>query len=169
VGGVARWGNGAPEGQDVLYCFIPSNAGMDASVHTYNDGEVIAGEYLDSFPWPTRVRASGTSVAYEAQSVANGQEVGMEIFGLLYSSNWDAAGECHVAADSMLDDAAARASGGEIETMPNVGLELFDVITFTDSRVGAGFTALQRRVNRLVTQYEAARAIWRQRVYLEAL
>jgi hypothetical protein len=71
--------------------------------------------------------------------------------------------------DSALDDADARASGGWIRTRPNVGLELLDVVVFSDSRAGGGVTAVKRRVNGLLTEYVPLRRVWRQAVYLEGV
>lgn len=166
VGGACRWGSGTAG--DTLYCFIPSKEGTDpAAAYTYSDGEILAGEYGDAFAWPTRVRVIGTGVTYEKQSYTSALAAGMEFFGLLNNANWTTAAQCEVAADAMLDDATARQKGGWIETLPNLGLELFDVIALTDSLAGAALTSVRRRVNGLVTRYEPGRARWLQRVKLE--
>jgi hypothetical protein len=168
VGGMARWGNGTST--DVLYCTIPQKQGESpAADHVYNEGEVLAGQYIDGFAWPTRVRASGDGAAYEGQSVANALAAGMEFLQLLYSKNWGSTAQCQVAVESALDDANARAYGGWIRTRPNVGLELLDVITFSDSKAGAGMTAVKRRVNGLLTEYVPLRRVWRQTVYFEGV
>jgi hypothetical protein len=168
VGGMARWGNG--DSTEILYCFIPHNqGGSPAADHTYEDGEVLAGQYFSGLAWPTRVRASGDGVAYQDHSVANGLAVGMEFMQLLYSKNWESAAQCQVAVDSALDDADARAAGGWIRTRPNVGLELLDVVVFSDSRAGGGVTGVKRRVNGLLTEYVPLRRVWRQVVYLEGV
>jgi hypothetical protein len=130
---------------------------------------VLAGQYINGFAWPTRVRASGDGVAYEDQSVANGLAAGMEFLQLLYSKNWESAAECQVAVNSALDDAEARACSGWIRTRPNVGLELLDVITFSDHKAGGGMTGVKRRVNGLLTEYVPLRRLWRQAVYVEGV
>jgi hypothetical protein len=48
-----------------------------------------------------------------------------------------------------------------------VGLELFDVVVFTDSKAGAGLTSLKRRVNGLLTTWDPLKKVWEQTVYLE--
>jgi len=188
VGGMARWGNGAD--QETLYCWIPSAQGESpAPVHVYGEGEVLEGEYVDGFAWPTRVRATGAPVMYEGspvksgatweyegQDVANGQETGMEFMGLLYSGQWESAAACQVAAEGALDDAEARRWGGWIETLPNAGVELMDVVTFSDALAGAGMVLVKRRVNGVRTEFEVAgwrgrakKASWRQRLWLEGV
>jgi hypothetical protein len=166
VGGVARWGN--ESSTDVLYCLIPQKQGASpASVHTYGNGEVMSGEYRKGLAWPTRVRGAGLTAAYEGQDQVNSLAVGMEFLQLLYAENWITSAQCQTAVDSALDDADARAYGGEVTTRPNVGLEVFDVVLLSDSRAGAGFSSARRRVNGIVTEYDPAKRVWEQRVNLE--
>ena len=101
--------------------------------------------------------------------MASGLALGMELFQLLYNANWGSAAQCQVAVQSALDDAQARACGGVIRTRPNVGLELLDVIAYSDSRAGGGLTSAKRRVNGLLTEYVPGRSLWRQTVYLEGV
>jgi len=169
VGGVARWGNGTGN-EHVLYCLIPHNQGENPGTdHTYEDGQVLAGQYVKGLAWPTRVRATGDGVAYEGKDNANSWDVGMEFIQFLYQENWDTSAECQMAVNSALDDADARAWGGWVRTRPNVGLELFDVIVFADSQAGGGIVSMKRRVNGLLTVDEPLERKWEQTVYLEGV
>jgi hypothetical protein len=98
---------------------------------------------------------------------ANALALGMEMVQFLYQENWQSTSECQMTVNSALDDADARARGGWFRTRPNVGLELFDVIVFSDSKAGAGLTEIKRRVNGLLTLWDALKKEWEQTVYLE--
>lgn len=169
AGGLARWGH---EGDtDVLYCFVPHQQGESpVADHTYADGEILSGLYVERFAWPTRVRATGDEVMAQGYDVANAIESGMEFFALLYSSQWDTEATCQAAVDGALDDADARRFGGWLQVRPNVGLELFDVVTWSDSAAGgAGLTSVKRRVNGIVSEYEPLDGRWQQRLSLEGV
>lgn len=170
VGGVARFGNG--DSTDVLYCFIPHNQGESpAPNYEYEDGEIIAAQYVDKFAWPTRFRVVGDGVAYEVASVTAGLACGMDFLRVVYSNHLKTQSACEDVADGLLDEALARAWAGWIKARPNVALELFDVVMLNDSRAGGGFTAAKRRVNGIVTEYEPLQrqARWMQTVYLEGV
>lgn len=168
VGGVARWGN--DDDPEALHCLIPAAQGESPPPdHVYHDGEVLEGEYADSFAWPTRVRATGDGVVYEAQDVANSLEVGLEFYSLLYHKQWTTPAQCQAAAQAALDDAEARRWGGWVRTRPHAGLELWDVIALSDSAAGAGLTLVKRRVNGLLTEFEPLKGIWQQTVSLEGV
>ena len=169
AGGLARWGH---EGEtDVLYCFVPHQQGESpVADHTYADGEVLAGLYVERFAWPTRVRATGDEVMAQGYDVPNAIKSGMEFFSLLYSSQWDTEATCQAAVDGALDDADARRYGGWLSVRPNVGLELFDIVTWSDSQAGgAGFTAVKRRVNAIETEYEPLEGRWLHRLFMEGV
>ena len=180
VGGMVRFGNGAA--QDELYCWIPANEGSPpAEVHTYTSTEVIVGEYVDGWVWPNVVRASGKftaggvvkSVGYQGWDSQGALAAGMEVFQLLYAGAWTTAAACQVAVDGALADANARGYGGYLEAAPNVGLELLDVVVFNDAHAGGtGLTAVRRRVNGIVTEFDPLGqdgAPWRQRLWLEGV
>jgi len=168
VGGVARWGNG--DNTERLYCFIPGKQGESPPpVHNYTDGELLSTFHVEGFAWPTRVRAAGDGVAYELQDVPNSLDLGMEIMEVLYSKQWDTAAKCQVAAESALDDADARVTGGWVKTRPNVGVELWDVVTYSDSHAGGGLTTIKRRINGLLTEYVPLQETWEQMLYLEGI
>jgi len=168
VGGQARFGCG--DDTEKLYCFIPYNQGDDPSeVHTYQDGEVIEGLYVHRLGWPTRVRATGDDVVFQLSDYTGSIELGMDIFQLLYSKQWATSDQCSIAAFGAIDDADARKRGGWIETRPNVGLELFDIVKLSDSWAGGGLSNVKRRVNGIVTEYEPMDNRWLQVVYLEGV
>jgi hypothetical protein len=166
VGGAARFGNG--DDREVLYVFIPQLQGLEpAAVHTYHDGEVLALQSVAGFGWPNRVLVSGSGVGYESREIDLAEAAGMDFLQMEYASQWSTAAQLERIALGMLDDGQARAAGGWLKTRPNVGLELFDVILFTDSKAGGGLTSLRRRVNGLITEYDPLRRVWEQTVYLE--
>lgn len=168
VGGVARFGNG-DEG-DVLYCFIPWAQGESpAPDSVYEDGEVIAAQYVQHFAWPTRVRVVGNGVAYQGGAVAAGLACGMDSLRVFYSAHLGTVEQCQAVAEALLDEAAAKVWAGWLKARPNVALELFDVVQITDSKTGGGFTGAKRRVNGIETVYEPLRRepVWIQTVYLE--
>nr|MBC7245517.1 hypothetical protein [Chloroflexota bacterium] len=170
VGGVARFGHG--DSGDVLYCFIPYKQGGDPAVdYTYEDGEVLAGQYVDSFAWPTRARVVGNGVGYEVHWPMPGVACGVDFLSVYYASHLDDADACYGVGRAILDEAAARVHGGWIKARPNVGLELFDVIEITDSKAGAGIEGIKRRVSGIVTEYEPLQCVpgWMQTVYLEGV
>ncbi len=168
VGGQAKWGNG--DSRDVLYCFVPSEQGeAPAAVHTYGDGELMYLQYVDSFAWPTRVRVIGTDLTVEDEDIANGLDAGMDFLQVVQASQWTTAAQLGKIADGALDDADARAYGGWFRTRPNAGLELFDVVAFTESRAGAGLSQIRRRVTGIETRYEPGERVWQQEVKMEGL
>jgi len=91
------------------------------------------------------------------------------VFSLIYSNDLTTQAQCQTVASGALDDADARAWGGWLKVRPNVGLELWDVITFTDSKAGAGMAGVKRRVNGLVTEFDPLKKVWVQTVYLEGV
>jgi hypothetical protein len=166
VGGVARFGNG--DHREVLYCFIPQQQGaVPDQVHTYNDGEILSLQAVQGFAWPTRVLVAGSAGGFEGRDAAGGAVLGMDILQMEYASQWTTADQLETIALGLLDDAGARATGGWMRTRPNVGLELFDVILYSDGKAGGGLWFLPRRVNGLLTEYDPLRHVWEQTVHLE--
>lgn len=166
VGGQARWGHG--DQRDVLYCFVPSEQGQaPAAVHTYQNGELLFLQHIQSFAWPTRVRVVGADRTIERQNVPAGLEAGMDFLQMVQASQWATNAQLEKTSDGALDDAAARANGGWFRTRPNAGLELFDVVALTESRAGAGLSAIRRRVTEIETRYEPGRGVWQQEVRFE--
>jgi hypothetical protein len=168
VGSVARFGNG--NDREVLHVLIPQLQGsVPWPAHTYNDGELLALDAVKGFVWPTRVLVSGSAGGYQAVDGSAAAVLGMDILQMEYVSHWATSALLADVAAAVLDDAAARGFGGWIRTRPNVGLELFDVILFTDSKAGGGLPAMRRRVNGLVTEFDPLRRVWSQTVYVEGV
>jgi hypothetical protein len=140
-------------------------------VHTYNSAEVLRKEYISGWVWPNRVRAIGAvdySVGYENWDSAAALASGRDVFQLLYAGQLGTEDYCRVVVEGALDDAAARGYGGTLETAPNVGIELMDVILVSDDYAGgAGLSLIRRRVNGIVTNYDPLEGVWRQRLALE--
>lgn len=170
VGGAARFGNG--DDTDVLYCFLPWAQGDNPGAnYTYNDGEIIAGQYADSFPLPTRFRVVGTGVVLEYGVPNAALACGMDVLRVYQISQLNSLDECSSALMGMKDDAAAMWHGGWLKARPNVGLELYDVIQITDSKAGGGLEGAKRRVNGIETEYEPLQKPvgWMQTVYVEGV
>ncbi len=165
VGGVARFGNA--EDREVLYCFIPAKS-EEALAHTYGDGEVLSVESVRGFAWPTRVLVSAADASWSGVNADAAADIGMEILQMEYASQWTTAEQMQDMGLGLLDDGQARASGGKLKIRPNVGLELFDRIMFTDSKAGSGLADVVRRVNGLDTEYDPSRKVWLQTLAVEA-
>ena len=54
----------------------------------------------------------------------------------MYDYSYDTDAECDDRAAAQLRKHDAAKKRGEMETLPNVGLQLFDVVTVTDARAG---------------------------------
>jgi hypothetical protein len=85
-----------------------------------------------------------------------------KVFDYAYESN----AECDTRAVGQLRKHDATTKRGELVTLPNVGLQMFDVVTVTDDRCGI-FSALYR-VRGIVEVYHATRhpLIYSQKVTL---
>jgi hypothetical protein len=79
-----------------------------------------------------------------------------KLFDYAYDNN----SECASRAASELRYQQVKGERGEIVIYPNVGQELFDVITITDSRVG--LTSALRRVIGIQEEYDAEKGVYRQ-------
>ena len=168
VGGMAQFGHG--DEREVLYCWIPPARGAaTTAVHTYNDGELLGLQDVDAFAWPTRVIVTGNGLGYEEVSSTNGMAVGMDFLQMIYASQWTTEAQLAAIASGAMADADARAYSGWLRARPNVGLELNDIIAYSDSGAGGGILAHKRRVSWLVTEYEPLIHVWRQRVYVEGV
>lgn len=167
VGGLARFGNG--DDLDDVYCFVPAEQGDTPSAdHTYNDEELIGVVHTRSVPFPTRARATGTGVGWEGTDDDALMDVGREIFDRMHNADWTLDAQVAGAVEGVLEEGEAGEWLGELLSWPNVGLELFDIVVYTDSLVGAaGVSSAKRRVNEIVTRYWPLRRLWSQRVMVE--
>jgi hypothetical protein len=156
--------------------YVKELASDEASDYTYGgSGEhvIISGRY--------GVRSPG----YDHIEVFAGvDEYGVPIFGdevdydevdlighrlqKVYDYSYDTAAECHARAVAQLRKHDAAKRRGQIETLPNVGLQVFDVVTLTDAR--AGVSSEVYRVRGIEEVYDTTKdpLIFRQRVTLGA-
>lgn len=86
----------------------------------------------------------------------------------VYDYSYDTDMECDARAVAQLRKYDAAKRRGQIETLPNVGLQLFDVVTVTDGR--AGVSSQVYRVRGIEEVYDTTKdpLIFRQRVTLGA-
>jgi len=86
----------------------------------------------------------------------------------VYDYSYDTAAECDARAVAQLRKHDAAKRRGQIETLPNVGLQLFDVVTVTDAR--AAVSSEVYRVRGIEEAYDTTKdpLIFRQRVTLGA-
>ncbi|HUV52791.1 MAG TPA: hypothetical protein VMW64_06930, partial [Dehalococcoidia bacterium] len=112
----------------------------EASSYSYGITHVILqGEYRQAVPL-TRARAIGRDVddnriVEDAFDWTNLQ-LGIDIFSQDYDPNLQSAARAQERADAILRKGSLPAQGGQITVPPNVGQELYDVITVTDKRCG---------------------------------
>ena len=118
------------------------------------------------------------------QFLAGGDEYGIPIFGdevdydevdlighrlqKVYDYSYETDAECDDRAVAQLRKHDAAKKRGEVETLPNVGLQLFDVVTVTDMR--AGVSSEVYRVRGIEEVYHTTRepSVFEQRVVLAA-
>jgi hypothetical protein len=117
----------------------------EASCYSYfsnsNQGHgILQGEYATALP-ATHIQVSGVTETVPAISVRasafdwTNLVRGIENLVMKYYPNLEAANQAQYLADALLRTEAQKALGGQITIPPNVGQELFDVITITDERV----------------------------------
>jgi len=112
----------------------------EASSYSYGTTHVILqGEYRQAVPL-SRARAIGRA-ADESRIVEDAidwtnLQLGIDIFAQDYDSNLQTTTRTQERADAILRKHALETQGGQIVIPPNVGQELYDVITITDNRCG---------------------------------
>jgi hypothetical protein len=86
----------------------------------------------------------------------------------VYDYAYDTRAECDARAVGQLRKHDATSKRGELVTLPNVGLQLFDVVTVTDPR--AGISSEVYRVRGIVEKYDTTKEplVFEQRVALGA-
>ncbi|HUW09023.1 MAG TPA: hypothetical protein VM537_04800, partial [Anaerolineae bacterium] len=122
----------------------------------YNHIEVFAG--VSGFGVPL----FGDEVEYDEVDLV-GHRL-QKVFDYAY----DTASECDERAVGQLRKHEATTKRGEVSTLPNVGLQLFDVVTVTDAR--AGISGEVYRVRAIEDVFDCTKhpAIFRQTVTLAA-
>jgi hypothetical protein len=112
----------------------------EASSYSYGTAHVIlSGEYSQAVPL-TRARAIGRDdqdnrIVEDAFDWGNLQ-LGIDILEQDYDPNLQSAARAQERADAILRKESLRAEGGQITVPTNVGQEIYDVITVTDTRCG---------------------------------
>ena len=123
---------------------------------SYNHIEVFAG--LSSTALPT----FGDEVDYpEVDLVGHRLQ---KVFDYAYDSN----SECDARAVGQLRKHNATEKRGELTTLPNVGLQLFDVVTATDSRAGISGEVYRVKAIEEVYDYTKHPVVCRQTLALGA-
>jgi hypothetical protein len=142
----------------------------ESSCYTYGTTHVILlGEYHQVVPL-TRARAIGRA-ADESRIVEDAfdwtnLQLGIDIFSQDYDPNLQTTTRTQERADAILRRASLRAERGNLVIPPNVGQELYDVITVTDAR--CGITSKKYRVMDIDVQYSRRKGQYRQAFALEA-
>ena len=130
---------------------------------------ILQGEYHQAIPL-TRARAIGRDasdnrIVEDAIDWTNLQ-LGIDIFDQDYDPNLQTATRAQERADAILRKHALEAQGGQIVIPPNVGQELYDVITVTDNR--CGITSKKYRVMDIDAEYSLREWQYRQAFTLGA-
>ena len=136
----------------------------EASSYSYGaDHIILQGEYRQTVPL-TRARAIGRDAA-DARIVEDAidwtnLQLGIDTFSQDYDPNLQTATRTQERADAILRKASLRAERGNLVIPPNVGQELYDVITVTDTR--CGITNKKYRVMDIDVNYSRRKALYRQ-------
>jgi hypothetical protein len=142
----------------------------EASSYSYGTTHVILqGEYRQAVPL-TRARAIGRDagdnrIVEDAFDWTNLQ-LGIDIFDQDYDPNLQTTTRTQERADAILRKESLRAERGNIIIPPNVGQELYDVITVTDKR--CGITSKKYRVMDIDVNYSLRDGQYRQALTLGA-
>jgi hypothetical protein len=142
----------------------------EASCYTYGTTHIILqGEYRQAVPL-TRARAIGRDAA-DARIVEDAidwtnLQLGIDIFNQDYDPNLQTATRAQERADAILRKGSLRAERGNLVIPPNVGQELYDVITVTDTR--RGITSKKYRVMDIDANYSLREWQYRQTFTLGA-
>jgi len=142
----------------------------EASSYSYGTTHVILqGEYRQAVPL-TRARAIGRA-ADESRIVEvaidwTNLQLGIDIFDQDYDPNLQTAARAQERADAILRKESLRAQGGRIVIPPNVGQELYDVVTVTDKR--CGISSKKYRVMDIDAEYSLREWQYRQTLTLGA-
>jgi hypothetical protein len=141
----------------------------EASDYTYG-GEgghtVIAGRYGWRSPGVNHVEVfAGEDLFGDALDYGEIDLLGHRLHKVL-DYGYDSSAECAARAEAQLRKHLATGRMGELVTLPNVGLQLFDVITLTDGR--AGISSELYRVRGIEELYDTTKApvVYRQVVTL---
>ncbi len=134
----------------------------DSSVYTYGtDHAILEGQYATIAPPVTRVRAEGRNAGapvLEDSFDWSGAALVGDRLSYVFDLNIDSAADATNRGTAILRDAAILGTEGTITVPANVGQQLFDVVSITDSR--AGLSAAKRRIVRLRLEYDARKSVY---------
>jgi hypothetical protein len=142
----------------------------EASSYSYGtDHIILQGEYHQAIPL-TRARAIGRDAA-DARIVEDAidwtnLQLGIDIFDQDYDPNLLTTTRTQERADAILRKESLRAERGNLAIPPNVGQELYDVVTVTDKR--CGITSKKYRVMDIDAEYSLREWQYRQTFALGA-
>jgi len=142
----------------------------EESSYSYGaDHVILQGEYRQAVP-VTRARAIGRDVE-DARIVEDAidwtnLQLGIDILSQDYDPNLQSAARAQERADAILRKASLRAERGNLVIPPNVGQELYDVVTVTDKR--CGITNKKYRVMDIDVNYSLREWQYRQTLTLGA-
>jgi hypothetical protein len=154
--------------------YVKEMAEDEASVYAYGglgNHVIIAGRYGVRTPGYNHIEVFSTMDPYGIPVF--GDEVDYEEIDLvghrlqkIFDYAYDTNEECDERAVAQLRKHEATKKRGEVVTLPNLGLQLLDVVTVTDAR--AGGTGEVYRVRGIVETYDATKdaLVWEQRVVL---
>jgi hypothetical protein len=146
----------------------------ESSVYAYGGSGnhvIIAGRYGVRTPGYNHIEVFSTVDPYGIPVF--GDEVDYEEINLvghrlqkIFDYAYDTNEECDERAVAQLRKHEATKKRGELVTLPNVGLQLLDVVTVTDAR--AGVSGEVYRVRGIVETYDTTKEalVWEQRVVL---
>jgi hypothetical protein len=162
------WSKGVP--------YVKELADDEASDYTYGGAGnhvIDAGRYGVRTPGYNHIEVFSTMNLYGIPVF--GDEVDYDEINLvghrlqkIFDYAYDTNSECDARAVAQLRKHDATKNRGMIETLPNLGLQLLDVVTITDTR--AGVTSETYRVRGIEETFDSTKPplIWRQRVALSA-
>lgn len=136
----------------------------EASSYSYgSDHVILKGEYHQAI-MPTRARAIGRDdednrIVEDAFDWDNLQ-LGIDILEQDYDPNLQSATRAQERADAILRKGALYTHGAQIVIPPNVGQQIYDIITVTDTR--CGISSKKYRVLDIDVQYSIRRSHYRQ-------
>ena len=143
--------------------YMKEMAQDEASVYTYGGSRnhvIIAGRYAVRTPGYNHIEAFSTMDPYGIPVF--GDEVDYEEINLvghrlqkIFDYAYDTNAECDDRAVAQLRKHETTKKRGELVTLPNVGLQLLDVVTVTDAR--AGVSGEVYRVRGIVETYDTTK------------
>ena len=148
---------------------IIERSSTDPSTWSYTT-DLLAIAWQTNSDQPNVIRVVGaststTNVFAEVQDRANLLASGAHRYEVIVDRLCDTSAKCLLKAQLALHDDQSHASSGAATVTINPQLELGDVVTITDSRVG--LTNQRARINRIITSIDFSSGQWQQQLGLE--